>query len=56
MEREYNKIKKNLKEIIPLENTIKKGRQIENLHQLIKNKGGKFDLTNEQLELADMLI
>ena len=56
MEREYNKIKEKLKEIIPLEKTINNARAIENLHILIKNNGQDFNLTSEQLELAKMLV
>ena len=55
MEREYKKIKDKLKELLPIENTIKEARVIENLHTLIKNNGQDFNLTNEQLELAKML-
>lgn len=55
MEREYQKIKEKLKEILPLETTLKEARQIENLHLLIKNNGQDFNLTQEQLELAGLL-
>lgn len=55
MEREYQKIKEKLKEILPLETTLKQAREIENLHLLIKNNGHNFNLTQEQLELAGML-
>lgn len=55
MEREYQKIKEKLKETLPLEKTLKEARVIENLHTLIKNNGGKFDLTNEQIELSKLL-
>lgn len=55
MQREYEKIHIKIKEIVPIENTIKTARVVENLHKLIKNNGQKFDLTNEQLELAKML-
>lgn len=55
MEREYQKIKDRLKETIPLENTLRQARQIENLHLLIKNNGYDFNLTSEQLELAGIL-
>lgn len=55
MEREYEKIKEKLNEILPLETTIKKAREIENIHLLIKNNGHDFNLTQEQLELAGML-
>lgn len=56
MEREYKKIKKEIKEILPLENTIKNARNIENIHTLVKNKGGKFDLSQDEIELAEKLI
>lgn len=56
MQKEYDKIQQKLKEIMPLENTIKEARQIENIHSLIKNNGHNFDLTNEQLELSKMLV
>ncbi len=56
MEREYAKIKTKMKEVLPIENTIKEARQIENLHTLIKNKGGDFNLSSEEIELANSLI
>ena len=55
MEREYQKIKSKLNELMPLENTIKNARTIENLHELIKNNGKNFELTNEELQLAELL-
>ncbi len=55
MEREYKKITEKLKELMPLENTLKEARVIENLHSIIKNNGQDFNLSNEQLELAKML-
>ena len=55
MQREYDKIRGKMKEIAPIENTIKTARVIENLHKLIKNNGKNFDLTSEELELAKML-
>lgn len=55
MQREYEKIKEKIKELIPLENTLKEARIIENLHMLIKNNGQKFNLSKEQIELANML-
>lgn len=56
MEREFEKIKEKLKELMPLENTLKEARTIENLHTLIKNNGQDFNLTDEQKELASMLM
>lgn len=55
MEREYEKIRIKMKEIAPVENTIKTARTVENLHKLIKNNGQNFNLSEEQLELAKML-
>ena len=56
MEKQYKKIEKELENIMPLENVITKARQLENLHLLIKNKDGDFNLTQEELELANKLI
>ncbi len=55
MQKEYNKIKTELKTVLPLENTLKQARTIDNLHTLIKNNGKNFDLTKEQMELAKIL-
>ena len=56
MEKEFKKLEKELTKTLPLENIFKEARQIENIHTLIKNKGGNFDLTNQELELAKKLI
>ena len=56
MEKEYKKIESILKNIIPLEETIRKAREIENLHNLIKNNGNNFDITEEEKELTKRLI
>lgn len=55
MEKEYYKIKRELKNLVPLEQTINEAKTIENLHKLIRNNGQNFDLTQEQLELAEKL-
>lgn len=55
MDREYKKIKSQIEEVIPLETTIKKARQIESVQTLIKNKGNVFDISEEELELARKL-
>ena len=55
MQKEYTKIKTELKELVPLENTINNARYVENLHNLIKNNGKNFDLSEEELELAKKL-
>lgn len=56
MEREYEKIKDRLKQTLPLEETLKQARQIENLHLIIKNNGHNFNLTEEQKKLTEILI
>ena len=55
MDIEYNKLEKELKNLIPIENTINEARKIENLHNLIKNNGQNFELTKEAIELANKL-
>ena len=55
MEYQYNKIEENLNKVMPLESILKKARTVENLHELIKNNGRNFDLTQEEKELATML-
>lgn len=55
MQKEYEKLEKELEKTLPLENTIKEARNIENIHILIKNKGD-FNLSNDELELAQKLI
>ena len=55
MQREYEKIREKLKILIPMENTIKQARTIENLHTLIKNNGQDFNLSKEELELVNLL-
>ena len=56
MEKEFNKIKKQLKELIPLEETLKNAREIENIHTLIKNNNGDFNLSQNELDLAKKLV
>ena len=55
MEKEYNKIERQLKNIAPIEKTINEARTIEVLHNLIKNNGQDFNLTQEQLDLVEKL-
>ena len=56
MQREYVKLKNELVNVVPLENTIKQARKIENLHEIIKNKGIDFNLSKEEKELAEVLV
>lgn len=56
MEREYKKIKTEIEDIIPLESTIKEAKQIENIHKLIKSKGINYNLSEEEKQLAKILV
>ena len=55
MQKEYNKMKIQLKNIIPFENTLNETRQIETIHNLIKNKGKNFNLSEDEIELVSKL-
>ena len=55
MEKEYQKLEEQLKDIAPLTKTIEEAKTIEMLHNLIKNNGQDFNLSKEQLELVGKL-
>ena len=55
MEKEYKKIEKEINNLAPIEKMLNEARTIENLHNLIKNNGQDFNLTQEQIELAKKL-
>ena len=56
MNREYNKIKKKIETLLPLEGTLKEARNIENIQTLIKNKGNSLEnITEEELKLAKII-
>lgn len=56
MKREYNKIKKKLETLLPIENTIQAAREIENVQTLIKNKGDTLEnITEDELKLAKII-
>lgn len=56
MEYQYEKINEYIQQTIPIEETLKKARTVENLHELIKNNGKNFEITEEEKELAKMLV
>ncbi len=55
MEKEYGKIKQQIKTVIALESTISAARKIETMHNLIKNKGIDYELSEEEKELINLL-
>ncbi len=56
MELEYDKIREKLKELVPLEETLRNAHKVENIHKLVKNKGKDFNLSEEEIALAEKLI
>lgn len=56
MDKEYKKLEKSLEKVVPLENTLKIAREIENIHNRIKNNGQNFELTDVEKELAKKLV
>lgn len=55
MEREYKKIKEKIETLVPLEKTINMSREIQTIHNLIKNNGQNFNLTEEDFKLIENL-
>ena len=55
MEKEYLKLEEQMQTIAPLTKTIEEAKTIELLHNLIKNNGQDFNLSQEQLELVEKL-
>lgn len=55
MTKEYNKIEKQINNIIPLENILKETRKVEVLHNLIKNNDQNFEITDLENQLAEKL-
>lgn len=55
MEKEIKKLEKQIHYLIPIENTINQFKKIQNVHNLIKNNGHNFNLSNEELELSEKL-
>ena len=56
MEREYNKLKKQIDSITPLQSTINEAKKIENVHTLLKKKGKNYELSEVEQELANKLV
>ena len=56
MKKIYTRMQKEMEKIIPIQDVINRVKQIENLQELIINKNGDFNLTQEELELSSMLV
>ena len=55
MEKEYQKIENQIDKIVPIENLIKEIREIELLHNLIKNNGQNFNISDQEKEAIKKL-
>lgn len=55
MEKYYNNMKNELKNLVPIEKTLLEARKVENIHSLIKNNGKKFDLSDAEKSLIEKL-
>lgn len=55
MSQAYRNLDKYIERTVPLENTMKEAKRIENLHNLIKNNGKNFDISEEEIKLAEKL-
>lgn len=55
MEKEYKKLKKQMETVMTLDTTISEAKKIENIHNLVKNKGINYELSEEEKELINIL-
>ena len=55
MEKEYKKLKKQMETIMALDSTISEAKKIENIHNLLKNKGENYELSKEEEQLINIL-
>ncbi len=56
MKKIHTRLQNEMKKIMPIQNILEKVEKLENLHQLIINNGGNFNISEEELELANMLV
>lgn len=55
MKKIHTRIKNEMQKIMPIENVLKKVEYVNNLQELIQKNGGNFNLSEEELELAELL-
>ena len=56
MKREYTKINNKMEDLIPLENTLKEVKAINNIQELIKSKGNNLEnISEEDIRLAQII-
>ncbi len=55
MEKQYKNIEKELNKLVPIEKTLIEARKIENTHNLIKNNGKNFNISEDEKSLIEKL-
>lgn len=55
MTEQYNEIVSKQDKIIPVENVLNEARKVGNIHNLIKNNGQNFNITEDEQKLAEKL-
>lgn len=56
MKKIYTRMQNELEKVIPIQDVLDKTEELSNLHELIVNNGGDFNLTEEEIELSTMLV
>lgn len=56
MKKIYNKMQKEMKKIVPLKSVLDNVESISNIQELLENNGRNFNLSKEELELANKLV
>lgn len=56
MKKIHTRIQKEIEKVIPIEDVLKRVEKLENIHEIIVNNGGDFNLSEEELELSAMLV
>lgn len=56
MKKIYTRMQKELEKVVPIENVLNRVENLENIHTIIVNNDGDFNLSEEELELSAMLV
>lgn len=56
MKKIHTRIQKELEKVVPIEDVLNRVEQLKNMHELIVNNGGDFNLSEEELQLSSMLV
>lgn len=56
MKKIHTRIQKELEKVVPIEDVLNRVEKLKNMHELIVNNGGDFNLSEEELQLSSMLV